>query len=71
MEKTKSGLVDLQALENAQNRQRNPWRSLEKKGRIWKGLAKCLEERRLRSPIVRESTTRRAAFIECLAQGLG
>jgi len=42
LEKVESGLRDLQASEIAQNRQRNLWKSLEKKGPDLRKLAKKL-----------------------------
>ena len=45
LEETKSDLVDLQGLEIAQNRQRNVWIGLEKKGRNWKKLGEKFGEK--------------------------
>jgi hypothetical protein len=44
LEKTNSDLVDLQGLEIAQNRQRNVWIGLQKKGRNWKKLGEKFGE---------------------------
>ena len=44
LEKTKSGLADLQRLEIAQNRQRNVWKSLQKKGKKRGGTGKVWQK---------------------------